>query len=128
MLNERAASWAELVISRDAWQDLLALVASGRISFSSASQQLLPKLMAGDLRMPAEIAMAGGLLQDAGSDSILVWIEETLAAMPDKVAEYRKGKKGLIGLFMGEVKRRSGGKADPRLTQELLQHKLNATT
>ena len=128
MLNERAGSWAELVIRRDAWQDLLALVASGRISFSSASQHLLPKLMAGDLRMPAEIAMAGGLLQDAGSDSILVWIEETLAAMPDKVAEYRKGKKGLIGLFMGEVKKRSGGKADPRLTQKLLEQKLNSTT
>ncbi len=84
--------------------------------------------MEGDLRMPSEIAGAGGLLQDAGTDSILLWIEETIAAMPEKVAEYRKGKKGLIGLFMGEVKKRSGGKADPRLTQELLQQKLNSTT
>jgi aspartyl-tRNA(Asn)/glutamyl-tRNA(Gln) amidotransferase subunit B len=46
--------------------------------------------------------------------------------MPDKVLEYRKGKKGLIGLFMGEVKKLSRGKADPRMTQEILQQKLNA--
>ena len=53
------------------------------------------------------------------------WVEKTLAAMPEKVAEYRKGKKGLIGLFVGEVKRISGGKADPRLTTELLNRYLN---
>ena len=37
----------------------------------------------------------------------------------------RKGKKGLIGLFVGEVKKISAGKADPRLTTEILLKKLN---
>jgi aspartyl-tRNA(Asn)/glutamyl-tRNA(Gln) amidotransferase subunit B len=41
------------------------------------------------------------------------------------VIEYKKGKKGLIGLFMGEVKKRSQGKADPQLTNEILLQKLN---
>ncbi len=45
--------------------------------------------------------------------------------MPDKVSEYKKGKKGLIGLFVGEVKKRSGGKADPKLVTQLLEQKLN---
>jgi aspartyl-tRNA(Asn)/glutamyl-tRNA(Gln) amidotransferase subunit B len=45
--------------------------------------------------------------------------------MPDKVLEYRKGKKGLIGLFMGEVKKRSKGKADPKRTNDVLQEQLN---
>lgn len=128
MLNDRGGLWSSMVIDREKWQDLISLVASGRISFSSASQQLLPVLMDGDPRTPSDIASADGLLQDAGGDAILGWIEEAMAAMPDKVAEYRKGKKGLIGLFMGEIKKRSGGKADPRLTQELLQQKLNATS
>ena len=46
--------------------------------------------------------------------------------MPDKVSEYRKGKKGLIGLFVGEVKKVSRGKADPKLTNEILLQKLKS--
>jgi aspartyl-tRNA(Asn)/glutamyl-tRNA(Gln) amidotransferase subunit B len=45
--------------------------------------------------------------------------------MPEKVIEYRKGKKALIGLFMGEVKKLSRGKADPKRTNEILLEKLN---
>ena len=78
--------------------------------------------------MPSEIAAAEGLLQDAGGDEIEGWVDQVLGSMPDKVAEYRKGKKGLIGLFMGEVKKLSRGKADPRSTQEVLQQKLNASS
>ena len=44
--------------------------------------------------------------------------------MPDKVDEYKKGKKGLIGLFVGEVKKRSKGKADPKIVTALLEEKL----
>ena len=44
--------------------------------------------------------------------------------MPDKVLEYKKGKKGLLGLFVGEVKKISKGKADPQLTNQLLIQKL----
>ena len=46
--------------------------------------------------------------------------------MPEKVTEYRKGKKGLIGLFVGEVKKLSKGKADPKKTNDLLLKKLEA--
>ena len=45
--------------------------------------------------------------------------------MPDKVVEYKKGKKGLIGLFVGEVKKISKGKADPKIVTTLLQEKLS---
>jgi aspartyl-tRNA(Asn)/glutamyl-tRNA(Gln) amidotransferase subunit B len=45
--------------------------------------------------------------------------------MPDKVQEYRKGKKGLIGLFVGEVKRLSAGKANPQEVTRLLEEHLN---
>ncbi len=128
LMNERGLDWADLRISRDAWADLLSLVATGGISFSSASQQLLTRLLEGDERMPSVIASGEGLLQDAGGAEIEAWVDQALESMPDKVAEYRKGKKGLIGLFMGEVKKRSRGKADPRRTQEILQQKLNQTS
>jgi aspartyl-tRNA(Asn)/glutamyl-tRNA(Gln) amidotransferase subunit B len=41
------------------------------------------------------------------------------------VKEYRKGKKGLLSLFVGEVMKRSGGKADPKLVNEILIEKLD---
>jgi aspartyl-tRNA(Asn)/glutamyl-tRNA(Gln) amidotransferase subunit B len=46
--------------------------------------------------------------------------------MPEKVIEFKKGKKGLIGLFVGEVKKISNGKADPKVSTELLLWKLNS--
>jgi aspartyl-tRNA(Asn)/glutamyl-tRNA(Gln) amidotransferase subunit B len=52
-------------------------------------------------------------------------VDAALMKMPDKVAEYKKGKKGLLGLFVGEVKKISKGKADPKLVNELLMEKLN---
>ena len=66
------------------------------------------------------------LAQDADEASVEAWVEETLNRMPDKVLEYKKGKKGLIGLFVGEVKKASKGKADPKLTNEVLLKKLQS--
>jgi aspartyl-tRNA(Asn)/glutamyl-tRNA(Gln) amidotransferase subunit B len=45
--------------------------------------------------------------------------------MPDKVIEYQKGKKGLIGLFIGAVKKISKGQADPNKVSDMLLKKLN---
>jgi aspartyl-tRNA(Asn)/glutamyl-tRNA(Gln) amidotransferase subunit B len=64
------------------------------------------------------------LLQTGTTDDIEKWIDEVLANHPEKVAEYKKGKKGLLGLFMGEVKKLSKGKADPKMTTSLLEQKL----
>ena len=53
------------------------------------------------------------------------WVDEAIAKMPEKVKEYKSGKKGLIGLFAGEVKKISKGKADMQLVNKLLAEKLN---
>jgi aspartyl-tRNA(Asn)/glutamyl-tRNA(Gln) amidotransferase subunit B len=52
------------------------------------------------------------------------WINEVLNKMPEKVVEFKKGKKGLLGLFVGEVKKVSKGKADPKIATQLLEEKL----
>ena len=65
-------------------------------------------------------------MQDAGADEIGRWVDQVLENLPEKVLEYRKGKKGLIGLFVGEVKKVSKGKADPKLTNEILIQKLKS--
>jgi aspartyl-tRNA(Asn)/glutamyl-tRNA(Gln) amidotransferase subunit B len=75
---------------------------------------------------PSEYAKANNLIQTQSSESIANWIDEVLSANPEKVAEYKKGKRGLIGLFVGEVKKKSKGTADPQKTTQLLEQKLSS--
>ncbi|MBC6491618.1 glutaminyl-tRNA synthase (glutamine-hydrolyzing) subunit B [Flavihumibacter stibioxidans] len=124
-LNENNASLDSFVLSPSQLAKLVELVASGQISFSSASSRLLPKILEQPGADPLQLAAGLNLLQNAGETEIEAWVSEVLSKMPEKVAEYKKGKKGLIGLFMGEVKKISKGKADPKLTTSLLEQKLN---
>lgn len=128
ILNESNVTWSQLSVTRESWRELLDLVEGGQIGFSTASHRILPLMMDDFMARPGHIARNLDLLQDAGTDDIRQWVEEVVKSMPEKVMEYRKGKKGLIGLFMGEVKKRSKGKADPRHTNELLLEILNTTT
>jgi len=48
-------------------------------------------------------------------------VQQVLDANPAKVAEYRAGKKSLTGMFMGELMKLTGGKADPKLANQLLR-------
>jgi len=124
-LNAAGLSWEALQITPENWHKLLSLVSDGRISFSVAAQKILPEMLENVDADPHIIAKENDLIQDAGQDEIKVWVESVINSMPDKVLEYRKGKKGLIGLFVGEVKKVSKGKADPRIATELLNHFLN---
>jgi aspartyl-tRNA(Asn)/glutamyl-tRNA(Gln) amidotransferase subunit B len=124
-INENNAGLEAFPLKPEQLARLVELVASGKISFSSASSRLLPRLL--DIPDADPLTLAGelNLLQNAGTGEIEQWVAEVLGKMPDKVAEYKKGKKGLIGLFMGEVKKISKGKADPKMTTTLLEQKLN---
>ncbi|MCY1380817.1 Aspartyl/glutamyl-tRNA(Asn/Gln) amidotransferase subunit B [compost metagenome] len=62
------------------------------------------------------------LTQD--TSSIAVWVEEVLVRNKTKVEEFKKGKKGLLGMFVGEVMKLSGGSADPREVNKVLMEKL----
>ena len=74
---------------------------------------------------PVELANQLDLIQNANQDEIDNWVKQVLESMPEKVEEYKKGKKGLIGLFVGEVKKVSKGKADPQKTTAVLNAYLN---
>jgi aspartyl-tRNA(Asn)/glutamyl-tRNA(Gln) amidotransferase subunit B len=66
------------------------------------------------------------LLISADSDDVQQFINEAIAKFPDKVKEYQKGKKGVLGLFMGEIMKRSKGKIDPQKTNQLLIKELES--
>jgi len=65
-----------------------------------------------------------GLLQVTDASAIESVIEEVLQANPSEVEQYRGGKQKLLGFFVGEVMKRTRGKANPRLVNEILRGKL----
>jgi aspartyl-tRNA(Asn)/glutamyl-tRNA(Gln) amidotransferase subunit B len=125
-LNENNASISDFPIPASTLAALIALVDSNQVNFSIASTRVLPVLLKTPGKAPLDIAKELNLLQDSDEGNVAAWIEEVLNKMPEKVAEYQKGKKGLIGLFVGEVKKISKGKADPKLTNDILLKKLQS--
>jgi aspartyl-tRNA(Asn)/glutamyl-tRNA(Gln) amidotransferase subunit B len=106
--------------------ELIALVDIGKMNFSMASSRLFQEMIRQPGSAAETLAESMNLIQNADGSEIAAWVQEVLEKMPEKVSEYRKGKKGLIGLFVGEVKKLSKGKADPKLTNKLLLEKLEA--
>jgi Asp-tRNA(Asn)/Glu-tRNA(Gln) amidotransferase B subunit len=66
-----------------------------------------------------------GLEKMSDREALGAIIESVLVGRPDKVAEYRGGKKGLIGFFVGEVMKQSGGAADPARAKHMLSERLD---
>lgn len=125
-LNEKNISITDFPIPAATIAQLITLINEGKLNFSVASSKIFSALLEKPTADPFSLATSLNLLQDSDEDNVLLWVEEVLQRMPDKVAEYKKGKKGLIGLFVGEVKKVSKGKADPKLTNDLLIKKLQS--
>ncbi|OQP58685.1 Asp-tRNA(Asn)/Glu-tRNA(Gln) amidotransferase subunit GatB [Niastella populi] len=123
-LNETGEPITALPVRPEAIASLIALIDSNQVNFSVASTKIFAAMLKEPGKQPLQIASALNLIQDSDEGNVAAWIEEVLNKMPDKVAEYKKGKKGLIGLFVGEVKKVSKGKADPKLTNDILLKKL----
>ncbi|MEY3562168.1 MAG: Asp-tRNA(Asn)/Glu-tRNA(Gln) amidotransferase subunit GatB [Bacteroidota bacterium] len=125
MLNQSFTQWNSIHISATHWNELLILIAEGTINFSMAAQKILPRMMTDPAVSPTVLIQQLDLAQDADADQLQGWAKQALDAMPDKVMAYKKGKKGLIGLFVGEVKKYSKGKADPKQVTAILESLLH---
>jgi aspartyl-tRNA(Asn)/glutamyl-tRNA(Gln) amidotransferase subunit B len=123
-MNENSISFEQLTLQPKAVAELIRLIDEGKLNFSIASTRIFPALMTNPGSSPLAIATEMNLIQDSNENNVAAWVEEVLTKMPDKVVEYRKGKKGLIGLFVGEVKKLSKGKADPKITNDILLKRL----
>jgi len=104
---------------------LIAFTESGQVSFNIASTRLLNAMIQAPTEDPETLAAALNLLQENDSSSIEAWVQEVVTNMPDKVKEYRSGKKALLGLFAGQVKKLSKGKADMQQVNTILEKVLN---
>lgn len=123
-LNERALHFTEFTLPAEKIAEIIALIDAGKISNSAASQTLFPKLAESPGKLAEDIAKELDLLQNSDSNALQGMVEEVLSRFPDKVAEYRNGKAGLLGMFVGEVMKQSKGKADPKLLNKLVKETL----
>ncbi|TFV97385.1 Asp-tRNA(Asn)/Glu-tRNA(Gln) amidotransferase subunit GatB [Algoriphagus kandeliae] len=124
-LNETATHIYDFTINPKRLAELLALIEEGKVSSSIASQKIFPELIKTPKVSPFEIAQKLNLIQESDETSLKPIIEEVLKENGQKVAEYKSGKKGLTGFFMGQVMRKSNGKADPKVATKLLTELLN---
>lgn len=125
-LNEQAITIEQYPLSPSVIVNVISLIDEGKLNFASASQVLLPALLENLDKVPNELAKELNIIQNSDSSEIETIIDEVLAAFPDKVAEYKAGKKGLQGMFMGQVMKKSQGKADPKIANQILSKKLNS--
>jgi aspartyl-tRNA(Asn)/glutamyl-tRNA(Gln) amidotransferase subunit B len=123
-LNELTVTAGEFPITPVILAELIELVEGGNVSFFVASQKIFPVLVEHSGKTAWAVAQQLNVLQDSNPDSIEPVVREVLAAFPDKVAAYKKGKKGIIAMFMGEVMKRTQGKADPKVANEVITRKL----
>ena len=124
-LNDNQQEIKDFTLPAEKIAGLIHLVDEGKVNFSNASTKIFNALIIDAEKEPLQIATALNLLQESDSGSVELWVDEAIAKMPDKVKEYKSGKKGLIGLFAGEVKKLSKGKADMQLVNKILAEKLN---
>ena len=123
-LNENGKSIEEFLLQPAQVASLVTCVDDGKLSFSTASTKLFHLLLENPGEETILLAEKNNLIQQSDSSALEPVIDEVLQQLADRVIAYKEGKKGLLALFVGEVMKRTKGKADPKKTNEILLEKL----
>ncbi|RFC53889.1 Asp-tRNA(Asn)/Glu-tRNA(Gln) amidotransferase subunit GatB [Brumimicrobium aurantiacum] len=123
-LNQRGATIEEFPIQPGKLAELIELIDNGLVSNSVAGQKLFPVLLEQPNESPKKIAEELNLIQDSDEDSISAVIKEVIKQHPAEAERYKNGEKQLVGFFMGQVMKASGGKADPKSANKLMRQLL----
>jgi aspartyl-tRNA(Asn)/glutamyl-tRNA(Gln) amidotransferase subunit B len=126
LLNQHAAEGlrADAVALRpDGLAELIGEVEAGRVSSTNAKTVLAATFESGE--SPRAIIEREGLGAVSDAGAIGAEIEAVLAEFPSQVAEYREGKQQLFGFLVGQVMKRTAGRADAKLVNEELRRRLD---
>lgn len=119
-VNSNASSIEKFPLSPKAIALIIEFIDEGVINFSVAEQKLFPALLLNPKQEVSKLIEKLNLKQTGDEDTLHQLIQEVLDENPNKVQEYKAGKTGLIGMFMGQIMKKSGGKADPKKTKNIL--------
>nr|WP_294874349.1 Asp-tRNA(Asn)/Glu-tRNA(Gln) amidotransferase subunit GatB [uncultured Pedobacter sp.] len=124
LLSEQEITISGFKVSPVQLADVINLVDNKKITQQIALQQLLPLIVGNEGADVNELATEHNLLIVENSDELAGFVDQVLSKYDAQVQAYKKGKKGVLGLFVGEVMKLARGKADPQKINELLQEKL----
>ena len=122
-LNELGERFDRQRLTAGALAGLIALVEKGTIS-ASIGKGVIEK-MYDTGRAPEDIVAEDGLAQIGDESTILSSVRAVIDANQDAVAQIRGGKTGTFGFLVGQVMKATGGKANPKLVNDLLRRELN---
>jgi aspartyl-tRNA(Asn)/glutamyl-tRNA(Gln) amidotransferase subunit B len=122
--DEEAAPVHSRMLSPDSFIELAQMVEANELS-STAAKEVFIDLLASD-ESPRKIAEAKNLLQVSDESAIAAVVDEVLAdpASQQSLDDIRAGKDKAIGYLVGQVMKKSGGKANPALAQKLIRERL----
>jgi aspartyl-tRNA(Asn)/glutamyl-tRNA(Gln) amidotransferase subunit B len=125
-LHENHKHIEDFPVKPEIMAELIALIDQGKLNYSVAAHQVFPELIKNPGLSAEETAMKMQLLIDTADDELSLLIEEVLSNYPDKIIEYHKGKKGVLGLFMGDLMKKTKGKINPEIASKLVIDKLES--
>jgi aspartyl-tRNA(Asn)/glutamyl-tRNA(Gln) amidotransferase subunit B len=123
-LNNEKLSITQIPLKPETLAEMIGLIENNTIS-TKIAKDILPELLTqgGSAK---ELVESKGLIQISDTKAIEDAIDAVIAAYPDELAKYKAGKTKLLGFFVGQVMKQTGGRADPKLTNQLLAKKLNS--
>ncbi|MEM6839204.1 MAG: Asp-tRNA(Asn)/Glu-tRNA(Gln) amidotransferase subunit GatB [Cyanobacteria bacterium P01_C01_bin.120] len=122
-LNAEKLAISEMALKPEMLAEMIQMITAGTIS-TKIAKDILPELLSQG-GSPQTMVEERGLSQISDPEQIAAIIDEVLAAHPDELEKYRAGKKKLQGFFVGQIMKRTSGRVDPKLTNQLLSQKLN---
>lgn len=123
-LNEHKLPLELFKVTPSHLAELVSLIESGAINNRSAQEIFVEMAQTG--AQPASIVKEKGLEQVGSLDELEKVVTGIVSEFPDQVAEYKSGKQKMFGFFVGEAMKRTKGKGDPKIIQELLKKHLGA--
>lgn len=122
LLNKNSKSIKDSLISTENLAELINLIRSEVISRKIAKDVFVK--MWESKKNPKTIVQEEGLIQVTSEDEISKLIEEVFEENPEKVQDYRNGKDKLFGFFVGQAMKKSNGKANPKILNDILKKML----
>jgi len=122
-LKERDAGIGDLPLKPNALAGLIRLVDKGAIS-STVAKEVFAKMYDSG-RSADEIVAADGLAQIDDESAVLALVRDVISRHAEAVSQYRAGKNATFGFLVGQVMKGSGGKANPKLANQLLKRELD---
>ena len=123
LLNSKNLEITQSPISSQNLSNLINLIQDGTISGKIA--KIVFELMVDGDKDPKKIVEDKGLKQESDPKELEKIVLKIIDTNKDKVEEYKSGKEKLFGFFVGQVMKHSGGKANPKLVNDILKEKLS---